>query len=83
MDQAPQQPSSPQSFEAKNGKALQFQTACNIGTLGNTGARHNQRHCSAQSIEVRQGRNIRNCAAYLVRSKKSAVQTLTAVSCFP
>eukprot|EP00965_Chrysotila_dentata_P037545 1249032-Pleurochrysis_carterae.AAC.1 len=46
MDQAPQQPSSPQSFEVKNGRALQFQTACNIdtlgniGTLGNTGARH-------------------------------------------
>eukprot|EP00965_Chrysotila_dentata_P090913 3000286-Pleurochrysis_carterae.AAC.1 len=42
MGQAPQQPS-PQSFEVKNGRALKYQTACNMGTLssiGNTGARH-------------------------------------------
>eukprot|EP00965_Chrysotila_dentata_P259140 6213456-Pleurochrysis_carterae.AAC.3 len=83
MDQAHQQLSSPQGFEVKHGRALQFQTACNIGTLGtlvNKGARHSQRHCSAQQNEVRQGRNIRNGAAYLVRSKISAVKTIKAVS---
>eukprot|EP00965_Chrysotila_dentata_P106908 3531986-Pleurochrysis_carterae.AAC.1 len=86
MDQAPQQPSSPQSFEVKNNRILQFQTASNIGTLGNivtldnTGARHIQTHCSAHVTEVRRGRKIRNGAAYLVQAKISAVQTLKAVS---
>eukprot|EP00965_Chrysotila_dentata_P091898 3033566-Pleurochrysis_carterae.AAC.1 len=78
MDQAPQQLCSSQSFEAKNGRALQFQTACNIGalgnigTLGNSGKRHIQRNCSAQLLEVRRGCKIRNGAAYLVPVKKSA-----------
>eukprot|EP00965_Chrysotila_dentata_P000427 14321-Pleurochrysis_carterae.AAC.1 len=77
MNQAPQQPSSPQSIEVKNGRALQLQTACNIGTLGNidtlgnTGARHIQRHCSTQGLDFRQGRNIRNGAAYLGHVKPS------------
>eukprot|EP00965_Chrysotila_dentata_P109534 3620498-Pleurochrysis_carterae.AAC.1 len=52
----------------------------NKGTLDHTGARHIQRHCSAQDRENRQSRNIRNGAAYLVQEKMSAVQKLKAVS---
>jgi len=49
--------------------AMHDQLLSNKGTLGNTGARHIQKHCSAHAIEVRQGRNIRNGAAYLVVGK--------------